>query len=78
VHLVARRAPLVAARDIARDNLKILESRYQNGDALVLEFLDAQVDLVNAERDLADLTAQLQLAWLELAASLGRVVGLQQ
>jgi len=73
--LFTQRAPLVAARDVARDNATILESRYKNGDALVIEFLDAQVALVDAERALADVTAQLQLAWLELDASLGKVVG---
>ena len=61
--LYERRAPLTGARDVARDNLTILEARYKNGDALVIEFLDAQIDLANAELQLADVTAQLQLAW---------------
>ena len=47
--LYARRAPLVAARDVARDNLTIIEGRYKNGDALIIEYLDAQIDLANAE-----------------------------
>lgn len=70
-----KRAPLIEAREVARDNLKILEARYKNGDALVFEYLDGTVDLINAEQSLADVTAQLRLAWLELEASLGRVVG---
>ena len=70
-----RRAVLLQARDVARDNLIILQGRYQNGEALVIEYLDAQIDLVNTEMQLADLTAQLQLAWIELEAALGRVVG---
>jgi outer membrane protein len=74
-HLFSERLPLVEAREVARDNAVILEARYKNGDALVIEFLDAQVALVDAERALADVTAQLQLAWLELDASLGKVVG---
>ncbi len=74
-HLFGRRAPLVLARDVARDNLSILEGRYKNGDALVIEFLDAQVELSTAESNLADVTAQLFLAWLELSASLGQIVG---
>jgi outer membrane protein len=73
--LFARRLPLVAARDVALDNVKILEARYKNGDALVIEFLEAQNDLTNAERALTDVQAQLQLAWLELDASLGNIVG---
>ena len=43
------RAPLMAARDVARDNLTIIEGRYKNGDALIIEYLDAQIELVNAE-----------------------------
>ena len=75
LHLYAQRAPLLKARDVARDNLTIVENRYKNGDALIIEFLDSQIDLEGAERLLADLTAQLQLAWLELDASLGKIVG---
>jgi outer membrane protein TolC len=75
LHLMGRRTPLMAAREVAHDNLNILEARYKNGDALVIEFLDAQNDLTNAEQQLADVTAQLYLAWLELEASLGKVVG---
>ncbi len=74
-HLFTRRQPLLLARDVARDNLAILEGRYKNGDALVIEFLDAQVELSTAESNLADVTAQLYLAWMELSASLGQVVG---
>jgi outer membrane protein len=76
--LFQRRAPLVEAREVARDNLKILEARYKNGDALVFEYLDGTVDLINAEQSLADVSAQLKLAWLELDASLGRVVGVER
>jgi outer membrane protein TolC len=75
VHLYQRRAPLIAALEIATDNLKILEARYKNGDALVIEYLDGQNDLITAEQQVVDVTAQLQQAWLELEAALGRVVG---
>jgi outer membrane protein TolC len=73
--LYAQRLPLVAARDMARDNLKILEARYRNGDALIIDYLDAQIDLSNVESQLAELTGQLQLQWLELDAALGNTVG---
>ena len=73
--LYARRVPLIAARDVARDNLTIVEGRYKNGDALIIEYLDAQIDLANAELQLADVTAQLQLQWYELQAALGFTVG---
>lgn len=73
--LYARRAPLISARDVARDNLTIVENRYKNGDALIIEYLDAQIDLANAELNLADVTAQLQLQWYELQAALGYIVG---
>ncbi len=75
IQLFDQRTPLLQAREVANDNLKILEARYKNGDALVIEFLDAQVDLANAELNLADVTAQLKLAWLELEAALGKTVG---
>ncbi len=73
--LYKQRTPLTAARDVARDNLTIVESRYKNGDALIIEYLDAQIDLANAELNLASVTAQLQLQWYELQASLGYIVG---
>jgi outer membrane protein len=75
LHLYARRAPLVDAAAVARDNVQILEARYKNGDALVIEYLDAQNDLAQLELQIADVTAQLQSAWLELEAALGRTVG---
>jgi outer membrane protein TolC len=75
LRLYARRAPLQAARDIARDNLTIQESRYKNGDALMTDYLDSQIDLSNAELNLADVSAQLQSQWLELQAALGFIVG---
>jgi outer membrane protein TolC len=73
--LYAQRTPLTRARDVARDNLTIVEGRYKNGDALIIEYLDAQIDLANAELSLASVTAQLQLQWYELQASLGYIVG---
>ena len=73
--LYKQRTPLVQARDVARDNLTIVEGRYKNGDALIIEYLDAQIDLANAELSLASVTAQLQLQWYELQASLGYIVG---
>lgn len=73
--LVSRRAPLREALEIARDNAKILEARYKNGDALVIELLDSQLELANAESSLVDVEAQLELAWLELRASLGEMPG---
>jgi len=75
VRLYQRRAPLIVARDVAADNLRIIEARYKNGDALIIEYLDAQIDLANAELNLADVTAQLQEQWLELQASLGFIIG---
>jgi outer membrane protein len=73
--LYQKRAPLVEALEVARDNLKILEARYKNGDALVIEYLDGQNDLITAEQQVVDVTAQLQQAWYELEAALGQVVG---
>jgi outer membrane protein TolC len=78
LHLLSRRGPLLAAREIAADNAGILEARYKNGDALVLELLDAQNDRTTIEQTLADVSAQLQIAWIELDAALGKTVGVER
>ncbi len=75
VHLLGRKTPLEQTRELARDNLSILAARYKNGDALIFEFLDSQIDLINAEIDVADLEAQLSIAWIELQAALGKTIG---
>ncbi len=67
--------PLKEARDLASDNVKIIEGRYRNGDALVIEFLDSEVELNNAEVQISDVTAQIQVAVFELDAALGREIG---
>jgi outer membrane protein TolC len=77
IKLYTQRTPLVQSRDVARDNLSIVEGRYKNGDALIIEYLDAQIDLANAELQLADVTAQLRAQWLELEAALGLTVGVE-
>ena len=78
LHLAARRTPLLAARDVARDNLSILDARYKNGDALIIEYMQAQLDLADTELTIADVTAQLHLAWLELDAALGSIPGVSE
>lgn len=76
--LVARRRALLEAAVVARDNLKILEARYRNGDSPVSDLLQGHLDLNNVELQLADLTAQLQLAALELQAALGELPGVDR
>jgi outer membrane protein TolC len=75
LRLYSKRAPLRESVELARDNVQILQSRYKSGDALVIELLDAQVELTNAEASLVDVEAQLELAWLELRAAMGEVPG---
>lgn len=67
--LAARRNAQIDVREVTRDNLVSLEQRYKNGDALMIELLDGQLELTNAELQLVDLAAQLHLARLELAAA---------
>jgi outer membrane protein len=74
-HFFEVRSRLQPAEALARDNLSIIQKRYENGEALVFELLDAELELLNIERQLADATSELRLAWLELDASLGAVVG---
>jgi outer membrane protein len=73
--LYETRAPLVKSAEIARDTLDIIERRYQSGDALILDYLDAQIELLGAEIDLADSTASIAQAWGELEAATGRIPG---
>jgi outer membrane protein len=75
VHYHDVRSKLSPALEIARDNVDIVQKRYENGEALVFELLDTQIELLNIERQLSDAAAELSLAWLELDASLGNVVG---
>ncbi len=67
--LVTRRVAQADVRDVAKDNLMSLEQRYKNGDALLIELLDSQLELTTSELQLVDLGAQLQLARLELQAA---------
>lgn len=69
------RAKLQPAEDVARDNVSIMQKRYENGEALIFELLDAELELLDIERQLTDAAAELQLAHLELDASLGNIVG---
>jgi outer membrane protein TolC len=77
-HLYDQTLPLTQARDLAIDNVKIIKDRYRNGDALVIEYLDAEVELTNAEVQLSDVIAQYQVAYYELQAALGRPIGVTQ
>jgi outer membrane protein len=71
------RQPLIRTRDLAKDTLDIIERRYRNGEALILDYLDAQFDLLNAEVDLADSGAAIAQTWGELWAATGRIPGLK-
>jgi outer membrane protein len=62
---------LAEAEALARDNLKISLERYEGGDALLLELLDAELELLDVERRRADARAELALAAFELEAAVG-------
>jgi outer membrane protein TolC len=66
---------LSRAEEVARDNVSIIQKRYELGEALVFELLDSEIELLDVERRLADAASELELAWLELEASLGGVIG---
>lgn len=70
--LYSYREPLLRTRELANDTLGVIERRYRNGDALILDYIDAQVDLLNAEVDLANSAAAIAQAWGELYAATGR------
>jgi outer membrane protein len=73
--LYASREPLEKTRDLAKDTLDIIERRYRNGEALILDYLDAQFELLNADIDLADSGAAIAQTWGELWAATGRIPG---
>ncbi|MBI5479093.1 MAG: TolC family protein [Deltaproteobacteria bacterium] len=73
--LYASREPLAKTRDLAKDTLDIIERRYRNGEALILDYLDAQFELLNSEIDLADSAAAIAQTWGELWAATGRIPG---
>ena len=75
VRLRELRTRLTAARVVAEDNLTINRRRYESGEAQVFELLDSEIELLDVERRLTDVAAALTVAWLELDASLGQVVG---
>lgn len=72
------RARLLPAERIARDNVEIVKRRYENGDALVFELLDSELELLEIERQLTETTADLRLAWIELEAAAGTIPGEQR
>lgn len=59
------------AEALARDNLKISLERYEDGSALLLELLDAELELLDVERRRADTRSELALAAFELEAATG-------
>ena len=73
IHLYRMREPLTKSRDIARDNLNILERRYRSGDVAVLDLIDAAVDLVTQEVNLANQAATIAQTWGELYLAAGRL-----
>lgn len=75
VRLLGLRAQLEEVRALAGDNLAINRRRYENGEAQVFELLDSEIDLLAIERRRTTVATELTLAWLELDASLGEVVG---
>lgn len=71
--LYSTREPQLRSRAIARDNLDISERRYKNGDIGLLDFIDSQVELLNAEINLANTAANIAQTWSELYLASGRL-----
>lgn len=59
------------AQRLAEDNLKISLQRYEDGNALLLELLDTELELLDVERRQVDAAVELALAAFELDAALG-------
>jgi outer membrane protein TolC len=71
--LLAERPPLERVAAVARDNLKIVTSRYEAGEALVIELIDAQVQVIRAESSVVDNAVSIAQADAELRAATGRL-----
>ncbi len=67
------REPLQRSRQLARDNLSILERRYRSGDVAILDLIDAAADLVTQEVNLANQAATISQTWGELYLAAGRL-----
>jgi len=73
MHYYGLREPLLRTRDIARDTLGIIERRYKNGDVAILDFIDAQVELLNSEIGLANSETMIAQTWGEFYLAMGRL-----
>jgi len=73
IHLYRMREPLQRSRQLARDNLSILERRYRSGDVAILDLIDAAADLVTQEVNLANQAATIAQTWGELYLAAGRL-----
>lgn len=69
---------LASSEALAQENLKINEGRYETGEAMVFELLDSEIELLDIERRLTATRADAALAWVELEASLGKIVGMDE
>lgn len=78
LHLYGMREPLLKSRDIAADNLAILEKRYRIGDAMILDLIDGAVELLNIEISLTNQEATIAQTWGELFLAAGRFPPQQQ
>jgi outer membrane protein TolC len=78
VRLYRAREPLVKTVALARDTVSIIERRYKNGDATILDYLDAEFELLSSELELVGSSAAIALAWGELSAATGRLPGSAQ
>ena len=73
VRLYRTAEPQRQALAISSENLGIMERRYKNGDIGILDFIDAQVELLNAEISLTNTSASIAQTWGELSLATGRL-----
>lgn len=72
-HYYNMREPLLRARDIARDNLEVIKHRYKSGDIAILDYIEAQIELLNSELNLVNMTTTIEQTWGELYLAAGRL-----
>lgn len=67
-----RLAILVESVDVAREDYRVQQERYEHGSATILELVSSQIALTQAEYDLVNARYDYQIARAELESLLGR------
>jgi outer membrane protein TolC len=57
---------------VAEEDLRVISERYRVGVAIILDVLNSQIALTQAEADLVSARFDYEVGWAELESILGR------